>query len=126
MNSKRKGSRGERNLAKELQKYGYEAKRSQQFKGGADSPDVVGLPGIHIECKFYRDPLTHTQKEAFIQQAERDSEGKTIPAVFHKANRQPWEVTMRVSDFSILIGGLCIRQGLVTMRLDEWMEVYKG
>ena len=125
MNSKRKGTNGERLLAKELQKYGYDTHRTAQFRGGADSPDVTGLPGIHIECKFYHDPLSHTQKETFVQQAERDSEGKAIPAVFHKANRQPWEVTMRVCDFCILTDGRSMERGLITMRLDEWMEVYK-
>lgn len=116
MNSKQKGSRGERLLAKELQKYGYEAKRMQQFKGSADSPDVSGLPGIHIECKFYKEPLSWSQKETFMQQAERDSEGKNRPVVMHKANNKQWEVTMRIHD----------GKALVTMRLEDFMKIYGG
>lgn len=121
MNSKAKGGRGERLLAKELQKYGVDAHRTAQFKGSADSPDVVGLEGIHIECKFYKDPLTWAQKEQFMQQAVRDSEGKNIPVVFHKANRKEWEVTMR---------GYPVRgedeMVLITMRLSDFMKFYGG
>lgn len=51
INSRTKGAVGERELAKRLSEYGYDCHRGQQFKGGPDSPDVHGLPGIHIECK---------------------------------------------------------------------------
>lgn len=121
MNSKAKGGRGERLLAKELQKYGVDAHRTAQFKGSADSPDVVGLEGIHIECKFYKDPLTWAQKEQFMQQAIRDSEGKRKPVVFHKANRKEWEVTLRaypVNSESEIV--------LITMRLSDFMKFYGG
>lgn len=121
MNSKNKGSRGERLLAKELQKYGYDAHRTAQFRGSADSPDVVGLDGIHIECKFYKDPLTWAQKEQFMQQAVRDSEGKSTPVVFHKANRKEWEVTMRGYPVGSETGTM-----LITMRLSDFMKWYGG
>jgi len=50
MNSKRKGKRGELELAKKLKEYGFSARRGQQYSGiGGD--DVVGLDGVHIECK---------------------------------------------------------------------------
>ncbi len=95
MNSKAKGGRGERELAHVLQEYGYEAKRMQQFAGGADSPDVSGLPGIHIECKRVE---RLNIMEAY-HQAVRDSEGKAIPAVFHRRNREKWMVTLSLNDF---------------------------
>ena len=44
MNSRTKGKRGELELAKALRLYGYDARRGQQYHGGADSPDVIGLP----------------------------------------------------------------------------------
>lgn len=100
MNSKRKGSAGERELAKILQEYGFDAHRGQQFKGGVDSPDVYGLPGIHIECKR----VEHLNIHEAMAQAIRDSEGLKMPAVFHRRNRGGW---------------------LVTMRLEDWMEIYK-
>lgn len=95
MNSKRKGSRGENELANILKEYGYDAKRMQQFAGGVDSPDVSGLPGIHIECKRVENLNIH---KAYAQ-AERDAEGKAIPAVFHRRNREPWMVTLSLNDF---------------------------
>ena len=45
INSKVKGRNGEAELARFLQKYGYDTHRGQQFSGGVDSPDVKGLPG---------------------------------------------------------------------------------
>ena len=51
VNSRAKGARGERELAEILRCYGFSARRGQQYRGGADSPDVMGLPGIHIEVK---------------------------------------------------------------------------
>ena len=45
--SRDKGKAGERELASKLREYGYDARRGVQFHGGPDSPDVVGLPGIH-------------------------------------------------------------------------------
>lgn len=101
MNSRSKGSRGERELAAILREYGYDCRRGQQFKGGVESPDVAGLPGIHIEVKRVENLNVHKAYE----QAVRDSEGKAIPAVFHRRNREPW---------------------LVTIGLDDFMEIYKS
>ena len=95
MNSRAKGGRGERELAAVLREYGYDCRRGQQFKGGIDSPDVTGLPGIHIECKRVENLNIHKAYE----QAVRDSEGKAIPAVFHRRNREPWMVTIGLNDF---------------------------
>lgn len=95
MNSKAKGGRGERELAAELRAHGYDAHRGQQFSGGIDSPDVYGLPGIHIECKRVE---RLNIMEAY-HQAVRDSEGKAIPAVFHRRNREQWMVTLSLNDF---------------------------
>lgn len=101
MNSKAKGGRGERELAEVLRQYGFEARRGQQFAGGIDSPDVVGLPGIHIECKR----VEKLNIDNAMEQAIRDSEGKAIPAVFHRRNRRPWMVTMLLEDFMKIYGG---------------------
>lgn len=51
MNSRDKGKRGELELAKVLRGYGYDTRRGQQYCGANGDADVVGLPGIHIECK---------------------------------------------------------------------------
>ena len=95
MNSKAKGGRGERELAQILREYGYDAHRGQQFAGGVDSPDVCGLPGIHIECKRVEALNIH---QAYFQ-AVRDAAGQKIPAVFHRRNRETWLVTLSLHDF---------------------------
>lgn len=50
-NSRQKGARGERELARILREYGYDCRRGQQYCGANGDADVVGLEGIHIECK---------------------------------------------------------------------------
>lgn len=97
MNSRDKGQRGERELAKVLQEAGYaEARRGQQFHGGPDSPDVVGaLPGFHIECKW----VERLNLRAAMAQAIRDSAGSATPIVCHKTNRCEWLVTIQLTDF---------------------------
>ena len=102
MNSKAKGGRGEREWAEYCRSQGFtEAHRAQQFHGGYDSPDVVGLPGIHQEIKRVEKLNIH---EA-MKQSIRDSEGKARPIVAHRRNREEW---------------------LVTMRAVDWFEIYKG
>ena len=51
INSKQKGKSGELELARKLREYGYNARRSVQYNGKAEEgqPDVIGLPGIHVE-----------------------------------------------------------------------------
>ena len=46
-----KGKRGELELAGILREEGYDTRRGQQYCGAAGNADVIGLPGIHIECK---------------------------------------------------------------------------
>ena len=53
MNSKQKGKRGELSLVRFLRDEGYECRRTAQYCGNTgDAADIVGLPGLHIECKY--------------------------------------------------------------------------
>ena len=101
--SKEKGKRGELELAAHLREYGYECKRGQQFCGLEGNADVVGLPGIHIECKRVEKlNLLDAVKQAVRDCSAIDSvDGKKpkLPAVFHRKNREEWLVTMRLDDF---------------------------
>ena len=100
MNSKRKGKRGELELAKKLQEYGFNTRRGQQYSGlGGD--DVVGLEGIHIECKR----VERLNVYDAMKQACKDAEADELPAVFWRKNKEQW---------------------LVTMALCDWIELYKG
>ena len=102
MNSRQKGKRGELELAKVLREAGYDTRRGQQYSGTETSADVVGLPGIHIECKRVENLNVYNA----LAQAIRDTgESGDLPAVFHRKNNQPW---------------------LVTMQLDDWLKIFSG
>ena len=95
-NSRRKGAVGEREIAKYLRDHGFtEARRGQQFKGGADSPDVVGLTGFHVEVKR----VERLDLNAAMEQSIRDSAPNEKPIVVHRRNNDYWKVTMRLDDF---------------------------
>ena len=94
MNSREKGKRGERELASVLRKYGYETRRGQQYCGANGDADVIGLPGIHIECKR----VEKLNLDDAMSQAKADSRGD-IPAVFHRKNNSEWRVTLTLDDF---------------------------
>lgn len=49
--SRTKGKVYERHISNRLKAMGHNTRRGVQFQGGPDSPDVVGIPGVHIECK---------------------------------------------------------------------------
>ncbi len=98
MNSRNKGKRGELELAGKLREYGYGCRRGQQFCGNNGDADVVGLLGIHIECK--RNERLNIYDA--IDQAKRDARDIDLPAVFHRKNHSDWLVTMRLSDWILL------------------------
>lgn len=100
MNSRTKGAAGERELAKKLREYGYECRRGQQYCGTNGDADVIGLEGIHIECKR----VERLNIEDAMLQAIRDRREGEYPAVFHRKNNHEW---------------------LVTMRLNDWIEIYR-
>jgi hypothetical protein len=82
-------------LAKCLREHGYACRRGQQFSGANGDADVVGLQGIHIECKF-------TQRlniEDAFAQARRDAKPEELPVVMHKKNFGEWMVTLSLEDF---------------------------
>ena len=96
---RRKGKDGELELSHELSSYGYECHRGQQHRGGGDSPDVVGLDGIHIECKR----VEHLNVEKAMEQAREDSEGSgDLPVVMHRRNGEPWKATCDLATFMLL------------------------
>jgi len=94
--SQRKGADGERELAAVLQEYGYEIERGGSLSFG-EVPDLVGLPGVHIECKrVERLNVPEAMRQA-VTDSQRFKDG--MPALFHRRNRQPWLVTIRLEDF---------------------------
>ena len=100
MNSRNKGKRGELELANLLKSYGYETRRGVQYSGINGDADVVGLPGIHIECKY----TERLNLQDAYDQSKHDAREGEIPTVMHRRNH-------------------CER--LVTLKLDDWIEMYK-
>ncbi len=100
INSRAKGARGERELARVLRGYGYDCRRGQQYCGANGDADVIGLPGIHIECKRGQ----RLNIDDAMLQAIRDRREGEYPAVFHRKNNGKW---------------------MVTMLLDDWQEIYR-
>ena len=93
--SREKGKRGEREVANILKEHGYDAKRGVQYQGSPDSPDVVGLPGVHIEVK---------RVEAFnlykaLEQSKDDSGDGEMPVVVHRKNGKDWVAVLSLEDF---------------------------
>lgn len=99
--SQKKGAAGERELAAILQKYGYDCTRGGSLSFGSVA-DVTGLPGIHIEVKRVEKLNVGEALDQSIQDSEWMRDG--LPALFHRRNRKPWLVTMRLSDWLKLYG----------------------
>ena len=95
-----KGKRGERELAGLLREYGYDCRRGQQYCGTSGDADVVGLPGIHIECKRVEKLNIY---EA-VEQSINDAREGEMPTVMHRKNHKDW---------------------LVTMTMEDWMKLYE-
>lgn len=102
MKSQKKGRAGEIELSKILNTYGIPAAPGNPLNFGS-VPDVIGIPGIHIEVKRVEKLNVGEAMNQAIRDSEKFHDG--MPALFHRRNRQPW---------------------LVTMRLDDWMKLYKG
>lgn len=66
---------------------------------GNGDADVVGLPGVHIECKR----VERLNIYDAIEQSKNDARDGENPVVMHRRNRKEW---------------------LVTMPLDDWMKMY--
>lgn len=84
-----------------LREHGYEIERGGSLSFG-EVPDLVGLPGVHIEVKRVERLNVDEAMNQAIRDAEKFRDG--IPALFHRRNRHPW---------------------LVTMRLEDWMGLYR-
>lgn len=102
VNSKQKGKKGELELAKRLNELGFATRRTAQYNGKENGSlaDLVGIDGVHIECK-------RVEKLNVIEayeQAKRDCKQDEVPTVFHRKNGKPW---------------------LVTISLEDWAELYK-
>lgn len=98
INSKQKGKAGELELVHKLNELGFSTRRTAQYNGKEQGSlaDLVGIDGVHIECKR----VEKLNIDNAYEQAVRDADGET-PMVFHRRNRKPWLVTMSIEDWAI-------------------------
>lgn len=102
INSRQKGATGEREFAKLLRKYGYEAERGVQHSGGKDSPDVkTNMTNCHWEIK--RTERLHLHDA--MEQSQRDAGEDEMALVAYRRNRSEW---------------------IVIQPFDEWIELYRA
>lgn len=103
--SKARGKRAELDLVHKLQAFGFsEARRTAQYCGKAGTSDVVGIPGVHCECKA----VQRLNIWEALSQSERDAEAEgngDIAAVFFKRNRSGFYVAVPLVDFVRLYKG---------------------
>ena len=94
--SQRKGRAAEMELVKILRDNGFNVRPGEAVSYGTE-PDIVGLPGIHVEVKRHE----ALRIGEWTQQAEADAEKfhDGLPVVFFRRSREPWRVTMSFADF---------------------------
>lgn len=94
--SRRKGVKGELELARLLTAEGFAASRGAQNRGGPDSPDVrcPSLPAIHFEAKRCERLSLYDA----LDQARLDAQGN-LPVVAHRRNNCRWLAIMDLRDF---------------------------
>ncbi len=96
INSRDKGARFERLLAKMLREHGYEAERGCQHSGGKDSPDVKhNMTRLHIEAK----DVEKLNIWNALEQSRRDAGDDEIPVVMFKRNRTKVYVAVPFEEF---------------------------
>ena len=97
INSKKKGSRGELELAHFLTDHGFVARRGMQFQGTPESPDIIcdSLSQFHIECKRTERGNLYN----WLWQADKDRSENQIPVVMHRRSDQEWVAILKLENF---------------------------
>ena len=91
--SQRKGRAGELELSRILRGCGYDVQPGRAVSYGL--PPIFRATGIHIECKR----VERLNVPEAMKQAVRDAENSTMERLCHPRSREPWLVTMRLQDW---------------------------
>lgn len=97
MNPQRKGKMGELKLMHFLLDHGLNVKRGYVW---LNQSDLVGLDGIHIECKNVEKLNVREALAQAIEESKKKKDG--LPAVFWKRSRKEWVTVMRTEDWITL------------------------
>jgi hypothetical protein len=96
VNGKQKGKRGELELCHVLKEsFGWDAERSVQYNGNAGDSDLLvrQMPAMFLECKRVQSLSVSKAMETAVRQA-----GSKLPCLFHRRDREPWLLTIRLAD----------------------------
>lgn len=98
--SREKGKRGELSLMHILRDtYGYPVRRGYVFQ---HESDLVGLQGIHVECKSVERLNVREAYRQAVDEAQKRKDG--LPVLFHHKAREGWLVTLSLEDFMDMYG----------------------
>lgn len=97
MKPQRKGKEGELKLMHFLKNHGLNVKRGYVW---LNQSDLVGLDGIHVECKNCEKLNVRQALSQAIDEAEKRKDG--LPTVFWKKSRKEWVTVMRTEDWVTL------------------------
>jgi hypothetical protein len=98
--SREKGKSGEREARDVLQRWGLlGARRGVQYRGGPESPDVVGFRGVHVEVKRVNALNLRSAMAQAIEEASEDH----LPIVLSRADRHPWILHVYADEFPRLV-----------------------
>lgn len=94
---RRKGVRGEREVAVHFEQAGLEIRNLE----GSGDQLVIGAQGFtfHVEAKRQE----RLALPMWTRQAEAEAPQGTVPVVAYRQSRQPWRVCLRLDDFVALI-----------------------
>ena len=110
INSKKKGSAGELELAHFLTDHGFPARRGMQFQGTPDSPDIIcdSLKTYSLECKRTEKALLYPWMEKAMEDAGADQ----TPVICHRRSRGEWLAILRLEDLLKMITHLKHFEGM--------------
>ena len=100
INSKQKGARSEREVARILREHGIESRRTAQYCGNSGDAADVTWEGFHVEVK-HRET---TAIWSWLDQANSDAKDGDIPIVVFRKNHEKWQVCMDFEEFLELLG----------------------
>ena len=118
MNSRQKGKRGELELVHILREYGFDVRRGQQYCGANGDADIVGIDGLHIECKR----VEKLNINEALMQSTQDAKENEIPCVMHRRNGEPWKVTLWLDHF-VNVCEVDTIQYRISRNRPEWAEM---
>ena len=100
-NSRRKGKEYELEVAKQLREHGLNARRGQQYSGANGDPDVIceEWPDLHLELKRRERNISAFEQYKFMDQAVNDAKDGQMPVVVYRIDYEQSLVTMRLDDF---------------------------